>query len=164
MSDDHAEEQEMEAEALAAIFDTHFHASNAYPHTVWTIELYPHVGDDEPNFVACRLIVTVPHDYPNAALPSLKVELIQGLATDEHLPLLQNLANDEALSNEGTPCVFAVCERLRDWLVDNNVKGLDDQSMHAQMLRKQQQQQQQHSKPGEVPALRLEGHVVVRCR
>ena len=146
----HAEEQEMEAEALTAIFDTHFHATNQYPHTIWTIELYPHVGDDEPNHVACRLIVNVPHDYPTA-LPSLQVELIQGLADDEHLPLLQTLANDEAQSNEGTPCVFAVCERLREWLVDNNVKGLDDQSMHAQMLRKQQQQQQQQAKQqGEV--------------
>jgi len=36
----------------------------------------------------------------------------------------------------GIPAIFAVCERVREWLADNNVKGLDDGSMHAQMIRR----------------------------
>jgi hypothetical protein len=34
------------------------------------------------------------------------------------------------------PLIFAVCEAVRSWLADNNVKGLDDASMHAQMMRR----------------------------
>ena len=34
------------------------------------------------------------------------------------------------------PAIFAVCEAVREWLADNNVKGLDDASMYAQMMRK----------------------------
>ena len=40
------------------------------------------------------------------------------------------------MANEGMPALFAVCEVVREWLADNNVKGLDDASMHAQMMRK----------------------------
>ncbi len=35
------------------------------------------------------------------------------------------------------PAIYAVCEAIRSWLGDNNEKGLDDVSMHAQMMRKQ---------------------------
>lgn len=133
---DHAEEQEMEAEALAAIFDTHFTQTDS---NVWTIDLYPSLAGDEVNYVGCRLVATLPPGYPTA-LPELHVHVLQGLASDEHGQLLQTLAEDEAQANEGVPSIFAVCERLREWLVENNVKGLDDQSMHAQMLRKQLRQ------------------------
>ena len=59
----------------------------------------------------------------------------QGLAEDQRKTIL-DLANDEAQANEGMPAIFAVCEAVRAWLLDNNVKGLDDGSMHAQMMRK----------------------------
>jgi hypothetical protein len=36
----------------------------------------------------------------------------------------------------GMPAIYAVCEVIREWLIDNNVKGLDDESMHAQMMRR----------------------------
>lgn len=139
MSDeDHAEEQEMEAEALSAIFEDHFKRTGS----VWKIELYPNIAHEEVNHVGCQVIVTLPPDYP-AVLPQLSVQVLKGLASAEHGHLLQSLAVAEAQANEGVPSIFAVCERLREWLVENNVKGLDDQSMHAQMLRKQQQQSRQ---------------------
>ena len=43
---------------------------------------------------------------------------------------------EEAEQYSGMPVVYSVCEAMRGWLGDNNVKGLDDQSMHAQMLRR----------------------------
>jgi hypothetical protein len=137
--DGHAEEQEMEAEALEAIFASHFNRSAT---NEWIIDLYPNIADGEVNYVGCQLIATLPPEYPTE-LPQLKVRVLQGLAEDEHGQLLQVLADEEAQVNEGVPSIFAVCERLRDWLVENNVKGLDDQSMHAQMLRKQQLQSKQ---------------------
>lgn len=143
MSDDHAEEQAMEAEALAAIFDTHFVVTE---NGQWTISIYPEQADDPPeldqlNHVGCRLVVTLPATYPEVS-PQLQIDIIKGLTPDEHGVLLQQMAVDEAQANLGVPCIFAVAEVLREWLAAHNQKGLDDQSMHAQMMRKKKQQEE----------------------
>ena len=49
------------------------------------------------------------------------------------------MAREEAKNNEGMPAVYAIAEVLREWLADNNQPGLDDASMHAQMMRKQKE-------------------------
>ena len=46
------------------------------------------------------------------------------------------LANNEAENNIGMPAIFTICEAVREWLSENNVKGQDDGSMYAQMMRK----------------------------
>lgn len=140
---DHVEEQEMEVEALTAIFDTHFQILKAEQPFEWSIELYPENGDpselDELNHVACKLIATIPMDYPES-LPQLDIELVKGLA-DDHREELKVLADEEAEANAGAPSIFAIAERLREWLVENNMKGLDDVSMHAQMMRKKKEEE-----------------------
>jgi hypothetical protein len=79
--------------------------------------------------------VTLPENYPDEALPQCEVSILKGL-TQDHAATLLELAQEEAESNTGLPSVFAICERLREWLVDHNQKGHDDVSMHAQMLRR----------------------------
>ena len=135
---DHAEEQEMEAEALQAIFDTHFSILGPGK---WSVEIYPEMTTeqdelDQLNHVGVTLVAELPADYPEA-LPVLDCEIIKGLV-DEHKQELLELAKEESVANEGVPSIFAIAERLREWLVENNQKGLDDLSMHAQMVRKQQ--------------------------
>lgn len=134
---DHAEEQAMEAEALQAIFDTHF---TILGNQKWRIEIYPEMTSDpdelhELNHVAINLIAELPSEYPET-LPILDCQIVKGLV-DEHRQELLNLAQEEAAANEGVPSIFAIAERLREWLAENNQKGLDDLSMHAQMIRKQ---------------------------
>ena len=141
MSDQHLEEQEMEAEALAAIFDTAFEIRSSSQPFVWAVKLVPvDCGDDADeeeasNHVMVKLVANIPHDYPEESLPTLDIEILKGLSDDNKQEILQ-LANEEAVANEGMPVIFAVCEAVRAWLADNNVKGLDDASMHAQMMRK----------------------------
>ena len=139
----------MEAEALEAIFDTHFSilspSSSDNTTSQWTVAIYPETASDESeleelNHVACRLRVTLPADYPESSVPELKVELVKGLA-EEHQSVLLQMAQEEAQANLGVPSIFAVAERLREWLVENNVKGLDDVSMHAQMMRKKKEEE-----------------------
>lgn len=149
---DHNEEQELEAEALAAIFDESFEIISASPNH-WKVTLYPvdcddEAESDEANYVGCNLIVNLPEDYPEV-LPELDVQIIKGLA-QEQKEILLNIAMEEAEQYTGMPAIYSVCEAIRAWLVDNNVKGLDDQSMHAQMMRrareeeiKKEQKQQQ---------------------
>jgi len=137
---DHCEEQEMEAEALAAIFDTAFEIIDEVQPFKWSIKLLPvDCGGDEDeeaaqNHVGIKLIATIPLEYPEI-LPQLDIEIIKGLTNDHSGKLLQ-MAVEESESNEGMPAIFAICEHLREWLLDNNTKGLDDASMYASFIRK----------------------------
>jgi hypothetical protein len=137
----HLEEQEMEAEALAAIFDTAFEIRSSEQPFVWAVKLVPvdcgGDADEEEasNHIMVKLVARIPLDYPERTLPQLDIEVLKGLSLDNKDELLR-LANDEAEANAGMPAIFSICEAVRSWLADNNVKGLDDASMHAQMMRK----------------------------
>ena len=146
---DHAEEQAMEAEALEAIFDTHFEVLPEDGSKVhWGVQIYPEAAADpeeleELNHVAIKLHAILPETYPDESLPDLNVEIVKGLADDPHRLELQALAEEEAAANEGIPSIYAIAERLREWLAENNQPGLADTSMHAQMMRKQREQELQ---------------------
>lgn len=141
--DNYIEDQEMEAQALGAIYDLLFSVESRTPNK-WSITLYPIdcQDDDEQeqlNHVGCKLIVTLPETYPDV-LPELDLVLLRGLAQEQKATIL-NLATEECQNNAGMPAIYAVCEVIRNWLVDNNVKGLDDQSMHAQMMRRAREEE-----------------------
>eukprot|EP00549_Striatella_unipunctata_P002229 CAMPEP_0118689328 /NCGR_PEP_ID=MMETSP0800-20121206/9430_1 /TAXON_ID=210618 ORGANISM="Striatella unipunctata, Strain CCMP2910" /NCGR_SAMPLE_ID=MMETSP0800 /ASSEMBLY_ACC=CAM_ASM_000638 /LENGTH=298 /DNA_ID=CAMNT_0006586717 /DNA_START=98 /DNA_END=994 /DNA_ORIENTATION=+ len=144
MGDHCLEEQEMEAEALTAIFDTAFEIVSDTQPFVWRVKLLPVdcAGDEEEesrqNHVGVVLQATIPLDYPEESGPQLEIEIIKGLA-EEHKKEILELAFNESQANAGIPVLFSVCEVVRSWLADNNVKGLDDFSMHAQMIRRAQE-------------------------
>jgi RWD domain len=143
------EEQEMEGEALHAIFDSlfveHPDDSNGCKH--WSVDIYPNTatGDDpggeSDNHVAISLHVTLPAHYPESEIPQVEIAILHGLTAEEHGTLLREMAMEEATANLGTPCIFSVVERLREWLLEHNVPGMDDVSMYAQMMRKQVDEQ-----------------------
>lgn len=144
MSEQHREEQEMEAEALEAIFDTAFEIRSSEQPFAWAVKLMPVDCGGDPNeeqkfnHVMIKLIARIPLEYPEETLPQFDLEILKGLSEDNKKEILQ-LANQEAEANTGMPSIFAVCEAVRSWLEDNNVKGLDDASMHAQMMRKEKE-------------------------
>mmetsp|Transcript_34597 Transcript_34597/g.75727 ORF Transcript_34597/g.75727 Transcript_34597/m.75727 type:complete len:303 (+) Transcript_34597:146-1054(+) len=148
---EHCEEQEMEAEALEAIFMEAFQVIESTQPFKWSIKLVPvDCGGDEEeeekeNHVGIRLVATIPLDYPEISLPEFDVEIIKGLAGDQVKEII-SLANEEAEANAGMPAIFAVCEAVRGWLAENNVKGLDDGSMHAQMMRKMKEAEKAKAK------------------
>jgi hypothetical protein len=153
---DHLEEQEMEAEALSAIFDTAFEIRSSTQPFTWAVKLVPiDCGGDEEeeeaaNHVMVKLVVNVPLDYPEVSSPQMDLEIVKGLSEDNKKELLE-VALNEAEANAGMPAVFAVCEAVRAWLADNNVKGLDDASMHAQMMRKRKEvERREVSTPSDV--------------
>ena len=79
---DHVEEQEMEAEALAAIFDTAFEVISSKPPMKWNVKLRPidcegdEEADEAENHVAVMLNVTVPESYPEV-LPELDIVVLK---------------------------------------------------------------------------------------
>jgi hypothetical protein len=135
---DHCEEQEMEAEALTAIFDDCLEIVKSSQPFEWAISLWPEQHSPEENHVGIKLIATIPLDYPETSLPDLDIELLKGLTT-EHREELLGIAKEEAETNLGLPSIFAICERLREWLAENNAKGMDDVSMYAQMIRREKE-------------------------
>lgn len=136
----------MEAEALEAIFMESFEVLNSAQPFKWSVKLMPvDCGEDKEeeekqNHVVVKLIATIPLDYPETSTPELDVDVIKGLAGDQVKEILA-VANEEAEANAGMPAIFAVCEAVRAWLAENNVKGLDDGSMHAQMMRKMKEKE-----------------------
>jgi hypothetical protein len=136
----------MEAEALEAIFDQAFEVVHGEQPFQWSVKLLPvdcagdEEAEEEQNYIGIKLLATIPLDYPES-LPELSVEIVKGL-TDDHAIKLAAMALEEAQNNEGMPAVYSICEVLREWLADNNMKGLDDASMHAQMMRRSKEEEQ----------------------
>ena len=139
---DQCEEQQMEQEALEAIFDDSLQVLSAEQPFHWAITIFPEQhGAEAENHVGITLKAKIPLDYPEGeSLPDFDVDIVKGL-TEEHAQELKQIANEEAEANRGMPVVFAVCERLREWLAENNQAGMDDVSMYAQMMRKQKEQE-----------------------
>jgi len=133
MNEQYQEEQEMEQEALAAIFMDDFVALNEEQPYKWSIMLEPIQDDPDANHVGLKLIVDIPLTYPEEH-PELNIEITKGLAEDQ-IEEIFNVAKEEVDANEGMPCLFSVCEAVRGWLLDNNKEF--DGSMYAQMMRKQ---------------------------
>jgi len=138
---DYREEQEMEAEALTAIFDTSFQINSSTPLHKWSLTLQPYLDDElddtdetTTNHISIQLNLTLPKTYPDVP-PEIDVTIVKGLAELQR-KLLVDLAVEAAETNVGMVAVYAIAENLREWLCENNVKGLEDESMHAQMMRR----------------------------
>lgn len=130
---------------MTAIFDDCLEIINASQPFQWAISLWPEQHSPEENHVGIKLIATIPLDYPETSLPEFDIELLKGL-TPEHREELLGMAKEEAETNLGLPSIFAVCERLREWLAENNVKGMDDVSMYAQMMRREKEKEKETQK------------------
>ena len=154
MSDDLCEEQEMEAEALAAIFDDCLEVISSTQPFEWAVNLWPEQhtvegdegNDNDPdapqNHVGIKVTAKIPLSYPDESLPEFTIKILKGL-TEEHEQELLELAMEEAESNRGMPVMYTVCERLREWLLENNQKGMDDRSMYTQMIKREKEKERE---------------------
>ena len=154
MSDDLCEEQEMEAEALAAIFDDCLEVISSTQPFEWAVNLWPEQhtvegdegNDNDPdapqNHVGIKVTAKIPLSYPDESLPEFNIKILKGL-TEEHEQELLELAMEEAESNRGMPVMYTVCERLREWLLENNQKGMDDRSMYTQMIKREKEKERE---------------------
>lgn len=156
MSEELCEEQEMEAEALAAIFDDCLEIISSTQPFEWAINLYPEqlAADEEDedapqNHVGVKVVAKIPLTYPEESLPEFNVHVLKGL-TEEHEQELVELAKKEAENNRGMPVMYAVLERLREWLLENNEKGMDDRSMYTQMLKREKEKEREAQKAKQV--------------
>lgn len=128
------EEQELEIEALQSIFEEEF--SWISEPTEFEVKLTPVVDDGVEVHVEAALYVKFVEDYPSEAIPEYTLRSVKGLSA----PLLgdmKELAVKSSTEELGGPVIYNVCEALKDWLLEHNEPGQDDNSMYSVMMRKE---------------------------
>lgn len=106
--------------------------------------------EDAPqNHVGVKVVAKIPLTYPDESLPEFSIKVLKGL-TEEHEQELKELADEEAENNRGMPVMYAVCERLREWLLENNEKGMDDRSMYTLMLKREKEKERDEQKAKQI--------------
>jgi hypothetical protein len=147
------DEQTDEIEAMGSIYPTEFETIiSVQNQTTYKIYLVPDPTSDNNN-VAIHLIIELPVTYPTSCLPILSVEVEKGLGKKQVDELL-DVANATAAENLGSPCLYLITEKVREWLVDNNTMS-NDGSMYSDMMRRMQQKDTDSKKVSEKKATRL---------
>lgn len=146
---DYAEEQEMELQALEAIYGDDFKNLDGSGPAAFEVVLVPEAGAGEDvNHVSVAMQVTYSETYPEAAPAQIKLRAVRrGALTDELMGECEELLKAAASSDEclGTAMVYLLAEKCIEWLVEHNQPELD---MHAQMMQRlelEKKQQQQAS-------------------
>lgn len=126
----HNQDQADELAALEAIYGDAFAPAGAS----FSIALAPSVGGDgERVWVSCALRVSYTREYPDEPA-ELALESLVG-CSDAQAAELRGLMVAAALESAGAPYVFAVAERLREWLTDHNEKPSDGSAFDDMMRR-----------------------------
>jgi hypothetical protein len=118
------EEVEGELEALEMIFPEEYKCTAEKP---YKFDLIINSNSDaDQNHLKMKLIVEIPHNYPEEEIPFLRVksltpEYLNNTHLDQYETEIRNIAR-EAL---GGPCLFDIAEHLREQICTINDKVLD---------------------------------------
>ncbi len=85
--------------------------------------------------VGAVLVVKFTPGYPDTELPIIDVVSPTGI-TPTQVKELKGAAQETAEANLGTPLVYTVAERVREWLTENNMKPSDGSAFDEMMRRK----------------------------
>lgn len=134
---DHAEEQEMEVQALEAIYGDDYKRLEGDGPAAFEVTLVPEAGADETvNHVSVALKIVYSETYPEAVPAEISLRPVRrGALTDELIGECETLLRETAGSDEllGTAMVYMLAEKCIEWLVEHNQPELD---MHQQMLQR----------------------------
>ncbi|KAL0052345.1 hypothetical protein WJX82_000639 [Trebouxia sp. C0006] len=112
------EEAKEELEVLAAIFGDHFGLDEDA--RGFSLQLVPHPGRTEPNYVSAQLAVRYPADYPSQPLV-LKVATTKGLTASDTRSLTKLLNTSSAEhAREGVVAGFSVADACQEFLLTKN--------------------------------------------
>lgn len=130
------EEQDMEVQALEAIFMDEFILSSPGPPAMFRITLSPFAPHEEDaehvNYVKVVLLVEYSETYPEQLPLVLKVNNVLGLSEDQ-LMELQAVIEEQANILLDTPMVYSLAEIVKEWLKEHNKKQL---SAHEQAVQR----------------------------
>lgn len=120
------EDQDMEIEALEAIFQQDFKLTKPSPGAQFELTLLPTTNI---NHVILLMKVVFPPKYPDVA-PQIELVPEKGLQP-KHIRELTALTQKSVNDGIGEVMIFAVSEVLKEWLVEHNQPEKD---LHEQMM------------------------------
>lgn len=109
-------------------------ADAAAPDTKFSLVLKPTVDDSEKCWVSVRMHVQWPPGYPIEDGPHLRLSHVLGL-NEGQVADLTRCAHATAAENAGAPAVYAIAERVREWLVEQNEQPSDGSAFDEMMKR-----------------------------
>ncbi|KAG5178363.1 ubiquitin-conjugating enzyme/RWD-like protein [Tribonema minus] len=140
----YTEDQELEVEALEAIYPKEFAKLQDSP-LQWKVHVVPFPDGEGENHVGVDMVCTIGPSYPDTP-PDIDIVIKQGLNEAQAQELLA-LAQQNAQDNVGIAMGYTLAEAIREWLADNNQSATDG-SMHANMLRRMDEKTKQAKQKG----------------
>ena len=134
MSDDeYEEEQEMEMEALQAMFlDGEYKQVDEKSFLLTLVPIQG--GTDEDNHVSVHLACKYTPKYPDEKA-DISIQIVKGLKECQRKELEQ-LVDRCQEENIGMPCVYSLTDVVNEYLLNNN-RPAGDGSIHSEMLERQ---------------------------
>lgn len=126
----HREDQELEVEALTAIF-TEGKEFVRVSDTEFLLKLLPDSSEETVNHVRATLRIKYTDEYPDEA-PDWSLEEMDSLP-DEKQEKLKAVIEEVVMSSIGMAMVYSMAEACQEYLKENNTKTL---SMHEEMLKR----------------------------
>ena len=131
---DYKEEQEMEMEALEAMFCDEY---SVIDDKSFSITLVPVQGGGEAeNHVCVQFVCTYTETYPDVA-PNFELKIVKGLK-EKQLPDLETVVNSCVEENIGMPMIYTIADSIVEWLLNNN-RPATDGSIHSEMMERERQ-------------------------
>ncbi|EWM28230.1 Ubiquitin-conjugating enzyme/RWD [Nannochloropsis gaditana] len=128
------EEQALEAESLECILMDDLEVLSASVPRQYRVRVVPYVNGEGENYVAVKATFSIPPGYPDTKA-DVSVAAVKGLSTSQ-CQELERLMDQKATENEGMAMVYLLVDMIREWLIERNVAGATDGSMHAEMLKR----------------------------
>merc|ERR1712137_699300 len=110
------EEQQMEIEALEAIYLDDLEIISADPPRDLCIRVVPVYGEDDPDGMSLKMQVQLPEDYPQV-IPLISLEPLNSITNQECIKLTEQL-NSLAEENIGCGMIFTLASFIQEWMVE----------------------------------------------
>lgn len=149
------EEQAMEGESLECILMDDLEVLSSTTPRQYKVRVLPFVNGEGENHVAVQATFSIPPTYPDVpAEVSLAAE--KGLSSTQ-CDALEQMIKEKAIENVGMAMVYLLVEVIREWLVEHNIAGATDGSMHAEMLKRMHMKEKAQQRATDAEARAADG-------
>jgi len=149
------EEQAMEGESLECILMDDLEVLSATTPRQYKVRVLPFVNGEGENYVAVQATFSIPPTYPDVPA-EVSVAAEKGLSSTQ-CDALEQMIGEKAIENVGMAMVYLLVEVIREWLVEHNIAGATDGSMHAEMLKRMHMKEKAQQRATDAEARAADG-------
>jgi hypothetical protein len=149
------EEQTMEGESLECILMDDLEVLSSTTPRQYKVRVLPFVNGEGENHVAVQATFSIPPTYPDVPA-EVSVAAEKGLSSTQ-CDALEQMIKEKAIENVGMAMVYLLVEVIREWLVEHNIAGATDGSMHAEMLKRMHMKEKAQQRATDAEARAADG-------